>query len=163
MPREDDVPVQQSVLDRLMGTDDLAGEATTRSQGVRELKAAVRRDLEGLLNTRSIAVPPPEILTAVSNSIYAFGLGDITSLSADDPKSAALLRRMIQRAIASFEPRLRAVQIDEVSPSGERSRLVRLVIHAVLDMDPSPERISFDTVLDLSTGQLEVKGESGAG
>jgi predicted component of type VI protein secretion system len=39
---------------------------------------------------------------------------------------------------------------------------MRFVIHAALKMDPSPERVSFDTVLDLSTGQYAVKGESSA-
>jgi hypothetical protein len=30
-------------------------------------------------------------------------------------------------------------------------------------MDPAPELISFDTVLQLSSGQYQVKGDSGAG
>src|ERR1700753_3496846 len=106
MPREEDRPVQQSVLDRLIDTDTsvITGENVSRTQSIRELKAAVRRDLEGLLNTRSVAVRPPTALTEVNNSVYTFGVSDITSLSADDPKSQARLRQMIEKAIASFEP-----------------------------------------------------------
>jgi hypothetical protein len=33
----------------------------------------------------------------------------------------------------------------------------------MLLLDPEPEHISFDTVLQLSSGQYDVKGDSGAG
>jgi type VI secretion system protein ImpF len=163
MAREEN-PVQQSVLDRLIAddSDPARGWATTRAQSVRDLKIAVRRDLEWLLNTRSIAVPPPEALTELYASAYTYGLGDITSLSADDPRARARLRHMIEQAISSFEPRLAAVQVTESISVGRESRQIRFNIQALLRMDPSPERISFDTVLDLSTGQYAIKGESGA-
>jgi type VI secretion system protein ImpF len=164
MPREEDRPVQQSILDRLIDTDigGGIGEGQTRAQSIRDLKAAVRRDLEGLLNTRSIAVRPPESLTEVIDSVYTFGVGDITALSADDPKSRSRLRQMIEKAIAAFEPRLGAVQVGETGLStGDRQ--LRFSIQAILKLDPTPERVSFDTVLDVTTGQYAIKGESGAG
>jgi type VI secretion system protein ImpF len=164
MPREEDRPVQQSVLDRLIDTDIsvITGESISRAQSIRELKAAVRRDLEGLLNTRSIAIRPPASLTEVLDSVYMFGVGDITSLSADDPKSRLRLRQMIEKAIASFEPRLGAVQVGETAV-GQGDRQLRFSIQAILKLDPTPERVSFDTVLDVTTGQYAIKGESGAG
>ena len=160
MAREEERPVQQSVLDRLTGDDSQA--YITRAQSVRDLKAAVRRDLEWLLNTRSIAVPPDEALTEVHNSVYIYGLGDITSISADDPKGRAKLRNMIEFAITTFEPRLEAAQVIETSAATRDSRQIRFSIQAVLKLDPTPERVSFDTVLDVATGQYAVKGESGA-
>jgi type VI secretion system protein ImpF len=165
MPREEDRPVQQSILDRLIDTDigSSANEIVSRAQSIRELKAAVRRDLEGLLNTRAIAVRPPEALTEVNDSVYTFGVGDITSLSADDPKSRMKLRQMIEKAIASFEPRLGAVQVGDSLSGMSDSRQLRFAIQAILKLDPSPERVSFDTVLDVTTGQYAIKGESGAG
>jgi type VI secretion system protein ImpF len=161
MARDDERPVQQSVLDRLLQDPD-APETFSRSQSVRELKTAVRRDLEWLLNTRSIAVKPPEVLTELAASVYTYGLGDVTSLSADDPRSRARLRRMIEESISVFEPRLTGVQVSESATTFEGARQMRFVIEAFLKMDPSPERVSFDTVLDLSTGQYAVKGEAGA-
>ncbi len=126
------------------------------------LKATVRRDLEWLLNTRSIAVPPPEALREVRSSLYAFGLGDVTSLSADDPKARARMRSMIEQSIALFEPRLSAVQVQETgTPNGE-ARQIRFSIQALLKMDPSPERVTFDTVLDLASGEYSIQGDSGA-
>ena len=58
MPRiEADSLVTQSVLDRLIDREPLnSGDGSiTRAQSVRLLKASLRRDLEGLLNTRRIA------------------------------------------------------------------------------------------------------------
>src|SRR5690242_21039673 len=127
MPREEERPVQQSVLDRLIGAD-TDGTGITHSQSARELKAAVRRDLEWLLNTRAIAIPPPEALTEVRNSVYTYGLGDITSFSADDPKARVRLRHMIEEAIAVFEPRLTAVQVAETSTATRELRQLRFSI-----------------------------------
>ena len=161
MPREEERPVQQSVIDRLVG-DDTDGANITRSQSVRELKAAVRRDLEWLLNTRAVAVPPPEGLRELRTSAYTYGLSDITSLSADDPKARARLRHMIEDAIRIFEPRLGSVQVTETGVATRDLRQLRFSIQALLKMDPSPERVSFDTVLEVTTGQYAVKGDSGA-
>ncbi len=139
-----------------------ADEAISRAQSVRMLKAAVRRDLEWLLNTRSVAVPPPEGLRELKASLYTYGLGDITSLSADDPKARARLRSMIEQSIATFEPRLSAVQVQEKgTPNGE-ARQIRFMIQALLKMDPTPERVTFDTVLDLASGEYLIQGDSGA-
>jgi type VI secretion system protein ImpF len=164
MPREEERPVQQSVLDRLIDNDvgAPAGEAVSRLQSVRELKAAVRRDLEWLLNTRSIAVPMPEALSEVTDSVYTYGLPDVTSLSADDPRSITRLRQMIGQAISLFEPRLGAVQVNEAASGVADSRRFRFSIEAVLKLDPSPEQVSFDTVFDVATGQYAIKEESGA-
>lgn len=163
MPREEHRPVQQSVLDRLIDRDrGAADEFMGRVQSVRLLKTAVRRDLEWLLNTRAVVVPPPEGLREVKTSLYTFGLGDITSMSGDDPKARARLRNMIEQSIATFEPRLSAVQVQEtVSPSGD-ARQIRFSIHALLRMDPSPERVTFDTILDLASGEYLIQGDSGA-
>ncbi len=162
MPREEDRPVQQSFLDRLVVDDDVTyGPAASRAQSVRDLKAAVRRDLEWLLNTRAVAQPPREALSELRASVYNYGLGDITSISADDPRGRARLRQMIETSILTFEPRLSAPQVNEITNTRE-SRQIRFSIEAVLKLDPSPERVSFDTVLDTATGQYMIKGDSGA-
>lgn len=164
MAREEERPVQQSVLDRLIDNDrDVpADEAIGRLQSIRALKSAVRRDLEGILNTRSIAEALPEALSEVADSIYAFGLPDVTSLSADDPKSLTRLRQMIAQAISLFEPRLGAVQVTTPSSGVGEARQFRFSIQAVLKLDPSPEQVSFDTVFDIASGQYAIKENPGA-
>ena len=41
--------------------------------------------------------------------------------------------------------------------------ILRFQIEGMLDMDPAPEHISFDTVLQLSSGEYQVKGDPNAG
>ena len=50
-----------------------------------------------------------------------------------------------------------------VEPLAESARNLHFKIEALLIMDPAPERISFDTVLELASGQYKVEGEAGAG
>lgn len=164
MPREEDRPVQQSVLDRLIDEDPgkLHETPPTRAQSTRALKAAVRRDLEWLLNTRAVAVPPPEQFQELKDSVYTYGLPDLSSLSADDPDSRTRLRDYIARALEVFEPRLTNVYIGEAQVTEERSRQVHFVIEAALKMDPTPEFVVFDTLLDLASRQYAVKADSSA-
>jgi len=57
-------PVTLSVLDRLIDQEPerKLEPPLTRSQSLRELKAALRRDLEWLLNTRRTIEEPPASL-----------------------------------------------------------------------------------------------------
>ena len=164
MAREEQRPVQQSVLDRLIDTEPYNRNEVppSRQQSVRALKAAVRRDLEWLLNTRAIPNPVPEEFDEVRESFYTYGLSDITSMSADDVRSRARLRNMIERAIALFEPRLTAVQVIESSAAAREVRQLRFRIEAVLRLDPVPEQVVFSTVLDVATGEYLIRSESGA-
>jgi type VI secretion system protein ImpF len=157
--------VQYSLLDRLTDHDPQTRvEAPmTWAQSVRMLKASVRRDLEWLLNTRRIPEPPPEILTEVEQSMYSYGLPDITSLSRDSASSYARLLRQVERGIAQFEPRLTRVRVSLVETEGENARReLRFLIEAVLRMDPNPEPVVFDTVLEFSSGEYDVKGDARA-
>lgn len=155
--------VQQSVLDRLVD-DDPSNQSegpASRAESVRALREAVRRDLEALLNTRRTIDTAPEGLEEVAASVYHYGLPDITSMSRDAPDTPARLTRLVEEAIALFEPRLTAVKVvavaDDRGPAGE----LRFVIEGTLQLDPVPERISFDTVLDAQKG-LHVRGDGHA-
>ena len=151
--------VQLSVLDRLLDDDpsNPAEGPMSRADSVRSLKEALRRDLESLLNTRRTPEPAPDGLTEVASSVYHFGLPDISSMSRDAPETAARLTRLLEEAVALFEPRLTAVKV-AVSPD-ERTRFgeLRFVIEGTLQLDPIPERISFDTVLEATKG-MQVRG-----
>lgn len=164
MPREDERPVQQSVLDRLIDDDPgrLQEYPPTRLQSVRALKAAVRRDLEWLLNSRAIAQKAPQHFDQLKSSVYTYGIADITSLSADSEEDRAELMSRIQRAVATFEPRLGRVHVSEMPDIDEKTRQVRFQIEAVLKLDPNPEFVVFDTVFDVASGQYAVKGDTSA-
>jgi type VI secretion system protein ImpF len=151
--------VTLSVLDRLIDEDPRNSReaAPTRVQSVRRLKDAVRRDLEWLLNTRRVAVPPDEGLELVNQSVYVFGLPDFTAYSLASQADQTRLVRHLQRAVAVFEPRLAQVRIVAVESATSSSRTLRFRVEGLLLMDPAPEHVSFDTVLELTSGEYEVQ------
>jgi type VI secretion system protein ImpF len=151
--------VTLSVLDRLIDEEpeNSAEALPSRSQSVRQLKDALRRDLEWLLNTRRIAVPPDESLKELNRSAYIFGLPDFSTYSLNSPKDRGRLVRFLQSTVKIFEPRLtnvRVVPIDETTPG---TRTLRFRIEGLLVMDPAPEHVSFDTVLELTSAKYEVE------
>ena len=151
--------VTLSVLDRLIDNEpDVSMEAIpTRTQSVRQLKDGLRRDLEWLLNTRRVAVPPAKSLKEVNRSLYNYGLPDFTSYALNSPKDQAKLVRFLQATVKLFEPRLANVQIVPLEGAGGKTRTLRFRIEGLLIMDPAPEHVSFDTVLELTSGQYEVE------
>src|SRR5579872_6303155 len=111
--RETDETVTQSVIERLIDLEPTvrADPPQTRAQSVRQLKAALRRDLEWLLNTRQIAGGVPEAFPGLEGSLYGYGLPDVTNLSANSVRDRNRLLRMIETTIASFEPRLSGAKV----------------------------------------------------
>ena len=160
-PQEVERTVQRSVLDRLIDTDpDSNTEAPmTWAQSVRELKRALRRDLEWLLNTRRIVQPAPEGFTELPRSVYHYGLPDITSLAAQSGSARDWLRRQVEETIMLFEPRLSGVRVSIATTDEEGRRELRFVIDGLLRMEPSPEQVVFDTVLEVTSATFEVRGE----
>jgi type VI secretion system protein ImpF len=173
-----DRPVQVSVLDRLtdspLRASDLRarGEvdarsavgATMRDQSMDALRDAVRRDLEWLLNTRRTPATAPEELAELARSVYHYGLPDMTTLNRDSPQDRELLLRYVEETIALFEPRLIGVRVTvaDYGARGEDRREVRFLIEGLLRVDPAPERIVFDTVLEAGGGGYLVRDKLGA-
>ena len=149
-----------SVLDRLIDLEPGSGveNPLTRSQSVRLLKASVRRDLEWLLNSRRIADAPSESLKEVNRSGYVYGLPDVSTLAMAASGDRAKLVRLILTTINLFEPRLTSVRLVTMDGSDGAKKDVRLRIEAMLRMDPVPEPISFDTVIELKSGNCRLTG-----
>ena len=157
--REVERTVQQPLLDRLTDRDPMsATEARmTHAQSVSEFKQSVRRDVEWLLNTRRTPEPAPDSLGELQDSLYDYGLPDITSLSADSPEVRMQLARRIEKAITLFEPRLADVKISVTDTGEGGSRQLRFLIEGMLRMEPNPEQVAFDTILDTTNCNFEVK------
>jgi type VI secretion system protein ImpF len=162
MPRPDpDVAVTASILDRLidLNPDTSSDPPASRSQSVRQIKASLRRDLEWLLNTRRNPDEAPETYEELSRSLYNYGLPDVTSMALNSPRDRQRLLRHIEQTIEIFEPRLTGTRVRAVDTSGSSPRLLRFQIEALLKMDPAPEQILFDTVLQLNSGEYKIKGD----
>lgn len=157
--REVERTVQRSLIDRLIdrnpGTS--ADPQIGWSQSVREYEESVRRDLEWLLNTRRIVEPAPEGFSELNRSLYHYGLPDVTSLSADATETPQRLMRQIQDSIELFEPRLSGVRVSPVESEEKDSRQIRFRVEALLEMEPAPERVVFDTILDVSSCKFRIK------
>jgi type VI secretion system protein ImpF len=160
-----DVIVTLSVVDRLIDQEprSSAEAPLTRAQSVRRLKEGVRRDLEWLLNTRRVAVEPDESLVELNQSLYVYGLPDLSSYSASSSKDQGKLLRTIQSIIKEHEPRLSNVHVEPQDVSKTNAFNLRLRIDAILMMDPAPEHVSFDTLIELKSGACQIRGEADAG
>jgi type VI secretion system protein ImpF len=156
---EKEGPVTLSVLDRLKDQEPerKLESPLTRAQSLRELKAALRRDLEWLLNSRRTIEPSPASLRELERSLYNYGLPDVSSLYLRSAKDQETLLKAIKTAIDVFEPRLMNIKVT-LEPAAEDARVIRFAIEGLLRMDPAPEHIFFDTVLEPMSGQYQVKG-----
>jgi type VI secretion system protein ImpF len=155
------ITVTLSVLDRLIDLEPKTQiEAPlSRSQSVRLLKAAVHRDLEWLLNTRRIFLDADDSLKEVNRSLFVYGLADLSTYSMGSAGDQAKLVRHLLGVVKLFEPRLANVRIIPVDSSGGTGlQELRLRIEGMLLMDPSPEPVSFDTVIELKSGVCRLAG-----
>lgn len=152
--------VRFSVLDRLIDDNPrvAADPPVTWAESVRQLKGAVLRDLEWLLNTRRIIEPAPDPYPEVQRSLYHYGLPDVTSVSKDSPAALRLLVQQMEECLELFEPRLENVRVQVAEKPSRDQRDLRFVIEAMLRMEPNPERVVFDTVLETVRGEFRVEG-----
>jgi type VI secretion system protein ImpF len=160
---ESEATLQQSMLDRLLDYEpkNRTEARVSRAQSLRQFKSALRRDLEWLLNTRRTPEAAFEDTPQLARSVYNYGLPDTSSVSLNSPTDQARLLRNLEEALQRFEPRLQQVQVSMLSPTAN-SRTVHFQIEGLLRIDPAPERICFDTVLELTRGDYQVEGEHGA-
>ena len=121
----------------------------------------MRRDLEWLLNTRRNPDEAPESLAELSQSVYNYGLPDFSAVSLNSPKDRDWLLVEVERTVALFEPRLKDVRVTLLDEPGV-NRALHFQIEGMLQMDPAPEQVSFDTVLQLTNGEYQIRGDRGA-
>lgn len=158
MSRNDnEIRIALSVFDRLL---DFEPEATqeapkSRSKSLRELKQAVRRDIEWLLNTRYYSGETDEQLKEVYKSVVFYGLPDFTALSVKNDSELKRLTKSLETAIKNFEPRFIDLKV-ALEPIRDTDKVLKFRIEANLDIDPVPEPITFDTVLQFGGGGFTV-------
>jgi type VI secretion system protein ImpF len=157
---ENEIRVTLSVLDRLLDDEpEVSREGIpSRSKSLRQLKDSVRRDLEWLLNTRHIPAEVPSDLKEVNNSVAVYGLPDFSSLSVQSPEDQKQMIKSIRDTIRVFEPRLDDVTV-ALEQSRTTERALRFRIDARLKVEPAPEPVRFDTILQMGTGQYVVKSD----
>ena len=155
--------VQPSLLDRLTDLDPrTATDATvSREESIRRYRAAVQRDVEVLLNTRRTMVTAPAQFSNVTHSVYEYGLPDTTALAVGTSEGRDALVVLVRDTLQRFEPRLTNIRVKLVSSDRMRTQQVRFAVEATLRMDPTPEQVVFDSVLEIASGNIAVGNENG--
>jgi type VI secretion system protein ImpF len=154
--------VQGSLLDRLtdMEPNVSSDPMVSRAESARSFRLSVQRDVEGLLNTRRTTVQTPEQCVEVHQSVHEFGLVDITGIPAGTESGRGEILSAMRDAIARFEPRLSDARVTLLEGDTKSMPTLHFVLEATLRMDPDPERVVFDTVLEITNSEYEVRNEA---
>jgi type VI secretion system protein ImpF len=158
MARTDhEIRLTPSILDRLLDFEPGMSKEPPRSQAqsLADLKKSVKRDLEWLLNTRHTPIEIPETLEELNESMAVYGLPDLTALSVKNPNEQNRLAKAIETSLRVFEPRFINVKVS-LEPISSTDRQLRFHIEAHLDIEPVPEPVSFDTVLQVGSGEFAI-------
>ena len=149
-----------SVLDRLLDFEPENKQEVpkARHQVLRELREAVRRDLQNLLNTRWRCTSWPSDLEQIEDSLVNYGLPDFTggNLVSTGP---AELRRIVEAAIRRSESRFKSVKVELLKNPENDDRTVRFRIDVLLYAQPAPEPLVFDSQLEPLNCTFEVKSD----
>jgi len=160
MPRIDnEIRVSHSVLDRLIDLEPRVSTEPPKSSttSLAELKQSVRRDLEWLLNTRYFYDQGDGVgLEESIKSVAFYGLPDFTGVSAKSHLEQTRMTQALEAALKCFEPRFINVKVS-MEPISNVDRMLRFRIEANLDIEPAPEPVVFDTVLQMGSGSFAVK------
>jgi type VI secretion system protein ImpF len=157
-----DQPLLPSVLDRLLDDEpDIRRDpAQSPHQLLREVKQAVRRDLQNLLNTRRRCLPLPPNLTELEESLVNYGMPDFTEVNMGSGEGRQRLRQILEEVIRRCEPRFKTVSVQLLESEDPLDRTLRFRVDALLYAVPAPEPVAFDTTLETATGTVEVRGVS---
>ena len=147
-----------SLLDRLIDAAPLSpSEPVSPTLSIDQLKDAVARDVEALLNARhGSARDALQRYPNARRSIAAFGLDDFAAMSLASLSDRAAICRSIERALADHEPRLRGARVEIERRDGASQKLC-FTIRAVLLAHPLQEPVNFDAVLQTTTQSYAVQ------
>ncbi|HEX4933369.1 MAG TPA: type VI secretion system baseplate subunit TssE [Gemmatimonadaceae bacterium] len=151
--------VVPSILDRLTDLDPRAtvDPGMTREASELAFKRAVERDVELLLNTRRTMIAAPEDCPELRHSVYEFGLIDATGVAVATKAGRERLLDGLRDALIRYEPRLANVRVRLVDADQVRAPQMRFVVEAMLRVGRERHQVVFDTVLEVSRGEYDVK------
>ena len=161
MPQpEPSQPLIPSILDRLIDLEPHRRQEPPmgRTQVLAQMKQSVARDLQNLLNTRCRATSWPEGLEQLNRSLAAYGIPDCVGINTGARQQQEHLRRMLLRAVETFEPRLFNIRVAVADTSDVTDRTLRFRIDAMLRVDPAPEPVAYDSTLEPTSGDFSVRG-----
>jgi len=146
---------EPSLFDKLF--DDLPMAAVRRRLSLDQLKDSVARDLEALLNTRTVFEGDLVRRWPLAHgSVASFGLIDFAGLSLASVHDRNRICASIESAVATHESRLRDVRVT-IELHRKAVNALYFSINAVLVVNPAREPVAFDALLQPTTLQYSVK------
>lgn len=153
--------LQPSLLDRL--TDNEPGERKEsrdhRVIDLGRLREIIQRDLSWLLNTQNAGQEiDNDRYPAVANSVLNYGLTEVSGEYSTTEK-AEKIRRSIEQAITSFEPRIieGTVDVQLVGDIEASGMTVGLDIRADMWAQPLPLELYLRSKVDVTTGEVQME------
>jgi type VI secretion system protein ImpF len=152
--------LRPSLLDRLIEPGGGRGHPAI---GLREVRAAVARDLEWLLNTKCVVADDPALaqIPEAQKSLLTYGIPDFSGVSWRSGGQAKRICRDIETAVKTFEPRLVAhtvrVSVVEIAEGTDFS--MRFRIEGTLHVEPISEPVSFESEVATDSGAFRIDQE----
>jgi type VI secretion system protein ImpF len=151
--------IQAPLLDRLIdeAPDRERDPALSAADTMTLLRNSVRRDLEALLNARRRWRSWPSRMAQLATSPMGYGIPDFASGAFNDAQQREQLRVQIEDTIRRFEPRFLSVRVHLIDAKERLETTLRLRIEAVLQAEPAPEAVTFDTLVDPTRDDIVVR------
>ncbi|MGO7047812.1 type VI secretion system baseplate subunit TssE [Rhizobium johnstonii] len=153
----------RSILDRLIdeAPDRTVDPPISFVDQVRDVREAIRRDLEALLNTRRCPATPPAALSELKDALVSYGVDGIVSANLMTDQAKLKLAQAIERRIALFETRLSDVRVTILKSRTMTERALRMRIQATFRLHEGMPPISFESTIDPSTQRFLVEAAHG--
>jgi type VI secretion system protein ImpF len=148
-----EVLITQSLIDRLVDQEQWP---ETRAASIIMYRESLKRDVEWLLNTRQPVIPELEFYPATAASVLNYGLPDIHSFDGSAGKEQNVLTVALEKCIRTFEPRINQPRVF-LTRTDLLSRSLKFHIEGQIKYENMDEEITFDTVLEMISGEYEVK------
>lgn len=138
-----------SVFDRLADEDVPFLEA---------MRLGIRADLEMLLNTDRRVVGWAAELNELDSSILNFGMMNFATTNLATDQRRASVVNQVGDIIRRWEPRLGNLRVTALPNIDATDRSLRIRIEAEIMVDPNPEPMVFDTVIDPIGNTVSLSG-----
>jgi type VI secretion system protein ImpF len=153
----------RSILDRLVdeAPDRTFDEPKSLTEQTREMREAIRRDLEALLNTRRCPAEAPALLSDLKDALVNYGVDGMVSANLVTDEAKLRLAQMIERRISMFETRLSDIRVTILKSRTMTERALRMRIQASFRLHEGMPPISFESTIDPSTQRFLVEAANG--
>jgi len=154
--------IKPALLDSLTEDDDpnrIARGQGRWYQSLEQYRNSVIKDVENLLNTRQISLDAVEKNSILHQSLFAYGVKDLTCFAVNTPDGVQSLCLAIEQALSNNEPRMGDVTVkaDETNDIHKNPARLKLLISASLVMPEfQSENFVIHADLDTQTSRIDL-------